>query len=464
MKKSLKLVAIFIGVLIVAIVGGLSGYFLITNNATYYIYDLRIVEPVARAGSFVYTDSEQSYSSIKNKKVYMTSEKNNRFEIGIYAFTSNETRSVNLSSSDTSVARVVTSGSKCYVYYYKAGEATITVSIGSVKDSFTLTVYDQVADEFNVYDEGYYGKYASNDNYVNKVVAYADGEAYSYSFSVKSKSGQHSDLVNNDLLRIDTSSIDKDVLSEVSLDSENQKLILKCNDAIKTNIDSRIIVQSYYYSDDGDVQVTGSYKVNVRVFAYTPEFLQMVISTTPDFDEKVVFMDTEYMADKSDDEILSNIDGYVKYQKAERYLAENRERSTYKTYFTDKVSKLYVKFRMVYTNGKVEELRAKDFSTMNFTDNSCLTLSPNENYYIFNASKADFVENKFSFELVLKNYDLRHTFVVDYVDLNEPNLDIFYNYDENTGVYTYKYWDERTRYDNEIYDMYGRIIGIGLNI
>lgn len=460
MKKSLKLVAIFIGVLIVAIVGGLSGYFLITNNATYYIYDLRIVEPISNVNSFVYTDSESTYSSIKNKKVYMTSESENYFEIGIYAYTSNETRNVSLSSSDTSVARVVIRGSKCYVYYYKAGEANITVSIGSVQDSFKLTVYNQVADDFKVYDYGYYGKFATNDNYVNRVVAYADGDSYSYDYSVKAKSGEGYDLVNNDLLRIDTTSIDSDILSEVSLDATNQKLILKCNEEVKSNIDSRIIIQSYYYSDDGNVQVTGSYKVNVRVFAYTPEFLQIVLSTTPDFEDEIVFMDTEYMADKSDEDILDNIDNYVKFQKAERYLAENGETPVYHTYFTEKVSKLYIKFRMVYTNGIVEELGQDDFSRMVFTNSSCLTLSPNKEYYVMNVSSSDFVSGRFNIELSLKGYDLSHTFTFEYFSLSEANWEKFYNKNPNTGIYTYKYWDERTRYDNEIYDRNGNIIDI----
>ena len=81
MKKTLKLVGIFMAVTLVVLVGGLSIYFLVQNNRTYYIYDLRIVEPVSNARGYVYTDSTAEFTSIKNKTVYMTADGSNRFEI-----------------------------------------------------------------------------------------------------------------------------------------------------------------------------------------------------------------------------------------------------------------------------------------------------------------------------------------------------------------------------------------------
>ena len=35
-----------------------------------------------------------------------------------------------------------------------------------------------------------------------------------------------------------------------------------------------------------------------------------------------------------------------------------------------------------------------------------------------------------------------------------------YDYDAETGIYTYKYWDPRSRYDNEIFDVDGNVIDI----
>lgn len=201
MKKSLKLVAILISVLIVIIAGGLSTYFLIQNNKTYYIYDLRIVEPVESQNGFVYTNSELNYSPVKNRSVYLRSNSQNMFEIGIYANTSIGTTSVVPTSSNPDVAKIIYLEGKCYVNYIKAGETTISVSIGTVVDSFKLTVYDQVADDFAVYDDKYYGEFASL--FPNQIIAYSDSLAYTYDYDVNSSVGEdYSNLINNDLLRV----------------------------------------------------------------------------------------------------------------------------------------------------------------------------------------------------------------------------------------------------------------------
>ena len=122
MKKSLKLVGIFMVVVIVGIVGGLSIYFLIANNKTYYIYDLRIVEPVQGQGYYVYTDSEAEYTSMKNKVVNMTCDEENILEIGIYAYTSTNTNQVNVYSSNTGVAEIRINNGHMYVVYRGAAD------------------------------------------------------------------------------------------------------------------------------------------------------------------------------------------------------------------------------------------------------------------------------------------------------------------------------------------------------
>ena len=156
MKKTLKLVAIFIGILVVGIVGGVSGYLLESKNKTYYIYDVRIVEPLTGTDvdTYVYInpDNRDSYKSIKNKRVYMTTESENFIEIAVYAHTSNKSKKVTITSSDTSVAKIVYRNNRCYVNYLKAGTATISSELGGVVDSFTLEVFNQSAKYFNVYD------------------------------------------------------------------------------------------------------------------------------------------------------------------------------------------------------------------------------------------------------------------------------------------------------------------------
>ena len=43
-------------------------------------------------------------------------------------------------------------------------------------------------------------------------------------------------------------------------------------------------------------------------------------------------------------------------------------------------------------------------------------------------------------------------------ELVKANKDLFYTYDETTGIYEYKYWDARSRFDGEYYDESGNKI------
>lgn len=478
MKKTLKLVGIFIAILVVGIVGGLSGYFIIQKNKTFHIYDLRIVEPAEGANTYIYMNPEKKYSSIKNKKVYMTANKDNKFEIAIFADTSNKTQDIKIVSSDKDVANIVYMNGKCYVEYKKAGVATITASIDKVVDSFDLYVYNQPAEDFYVYDEKYYGDYSLDNRFLNKIVAYADDLVYEYDFITNSIfNDSDDDEVNGDLLRVDESSIDKDVFDLVEIDASRRKLIIKCkstfsqflvdNQELKKN--KSITVQSYYYSEEGELKPSKTYHVDVRVIADTPEFLQIVMSSTPDFDDSYVFMDTLDFSGATEEYIYNNIENFLSYQKAEKYLAENDERSTYETFFTDKVSEIYVKFRKVYTNGDIVYLNPMSEENGNpYTitcDNSCLILSQNKEYYTLRLTR-EYYQNLgsdlFNLKISVDDFiDFDSDFVFEFKDFSAENVLDFYSYNANSKTFEFKYWDERTRYNNEICDESGRIIDFG---
>ena len=70
MKKTIKLLLIFIGGLTALIVAALSGYLLISKNKTYYIYDVRIVKPKDDMSGYIYTDSEAEYTLLDNQTIY----------------------------------------------------------------------------------------------------------------------------------------------------------------------------------------------------------------------------------------------------------------------------------------------------------------------------------------------------------------------------------------------------------
>lgn len=516
MKKTLKLVGIFIAILTVGITGGLSVYFLIQNNKTYYIDDIRIIEPIAEANTYIYTNAENTYATLKNQKVYMTAESDNLLEIAVFLDTTASLSKLKIQSSDRSVADIVYLNGKCYVEYKKAGQAEISVSIDMVKDSFMLYVYNRPADEFNVYDLTYYGKYA--EKFANKIVAYADDKLYEYDFSSKSAFYEESDeeveepaapvaqpqaenneelpegelpeeekkpiidfkdddeTVNGDLLEIDRTSVNEDVFAYVELDASTRKLSIQCKSSLseilnsegKLHLDESIVIQSYYYSAEGEKKPSKSYVVDVHIIPDAPEFLQVEMAATPDFENSYILMDTKDFAGATEEEIAANIESFLSFQKAEQYLLNQEEKSSYTAFFTDKVSEIYLKFRKVYTNGDIvylDELSKEEnpFS-LSFEDDR-LILSQNKEYYTLKLDREYFETNGSNFyEISLQLGDFlskNSTFKFEFKEFNEDNLFDFYEFDVETLSFRYKYWDLRTRYSNEFCDPDGNIVDFG---
>lgn len=479
MKKTLKLVGIFMAILTVGFAGGISVYTLFQKNKTYHIYDLRIVEPVEGASSYIYLDPDYDYTAIKNTEVYMNSEKEDMLGIAVYSNTSDNRKDVKIKSSDTSVAEIVYKEGKCFVKYKKAGVATITASIDKVEDTFDLYVYNKSADVFEVYDDYYYGKYASINS--NKIVAYADDITYKYNFVVNSSFSENDDdEVNCQMLRVDQSSVNSEVFEKVQIDPASQKLIVQCKSSFSDTLiaqqkhfeDELIAIQSFYYSSEGDLKPNNKpYYVNVHIIADTPEFLQIEMSATPDFEDSFIFMDTKDFSDASEDDILADIDEFLLYQKAEQYLSENGENSTYNMFLTDKVSEVYMKFRKVYTNGDIVYLNPLTEIEDNPFDIDCddgyLTVSQNSEYYTLKINRdyfesGEIIARSFNIKLTLNDFvNFYSNFKIEFKEFNANNLALFYDYDKDTGVFTYKYWDTRTSYNNEICNTSGQIVGFG---
>ena len=480
MKKSLKLVAIFMAVIIVGVVGGVSIYLLIANNKTYYIYDVRIVEPVSSESYYVYTDSEAEYSSMRNQIKYLKCDEENSFEIGVYAYTSTNTTKVNVTSSNENVATVKPINGHMIVNYFGAGETEITAEVGGVTDTITLIVYDIPAEDFLVFDDSYYGENYSK-YYGNEISVYADAKEYHYKFKISDKfGGEFSDNVNSQYLKIDYSTVNKDAFPEttnVRIDPINNEFILKCemkNDLPEVNV---ITVNSCSYSKDGSERVVYSFPVVVKIITYVPQYLQIMLSKTPDFDEGAVFMDT-IVVDASkftEEQILEDRDilnDFLNYQKAELSLSEN-ENSVYAVYFNKHISKIYMKMRKVYTNGDVTYLNPLTQSTHGHeilfngeSEDEHVRLSADQTYYILSLDSAYFDSNDdFSISVSLNDYDLSHVFKILHSSLDatdESEIEKFYTFNAESQTYTFTYWDERSRFENEIYDKNGNIVGFGV--
>lgn len=470
MKKTLKLVLIFIGSLTAIIVGATTGYILINKNKTFYIYDVRLVEPVEGMKGYIYTDEDVEYTSIKNQTLFMSSKDKNLYPIAVYVNATTSANDVKITSSDTSIVKITSpEAGKCYFELLKEGTVTITSEFYGVKDSVIIKVLDPMPSDVSVYDYDYYGKYA--ELFPNEVVAYADSQEYRYKYSLGDLG---TEVIDGDLVKIDLSRLDKTVFEDVYIDSANSELVIKCNkqeENISNYIDHSVIfMQSYYHSDDGEIVLKDTYDISVDIVLYEPEFLQIEISGSPNFEEKFVYTKTEKVdiSSLTDEEIKEDktrLDMYLKTEKAENNLAKNGEKSTNVAYFTNVIDTLYLRFRMVYTNGHIEYLTNGDNANIEFSQQSLCKLDPTGDYYILKLDTTNYFSGgTISYNITLNINGFSFTsdeklFEFKYVTQENENVDLFYTKDSD-GYYTYSYWDDRTRFDNEIYES-GKIIGFG---
>ena len=463
------------GGLTALIVVALGGFLIIDKNKTYYIYDVRIVEPVEGMSGYIYTDSEAEYVSVKNQSFYMSSEEKNFYPIAVYAYTSNNSTNVKITSSDNSVAQIVYKDGGCFVQFIKEGFVTITSELDGVKDNLIFHIYDQVPSDFTVYDYNYYGDYA--ELFPNTLVSYADNVEYRYKFFMNNASDTgDNEHIDGDLIRLDTANLDNDVFSNVYIDSATKELVVQCKkpDTIqKENIDSIVILQSFFRDKDGQIKLENDYMVKIHVVLYIPEFLQIEVSSTPNFDEGTVFVNTEEIDISSitEQQILENpslLDDYLSAEKAENYLANNNEKLTYNAYFTDRVERLYLRFRMVYTNGDIVYLKHGENANFAFSNPGLCVEGPTNDYYVLVLNEDNYFINpgieKFEVTLDVFGFEFpveEEKFYFIYKTSSNANVDDFYTLDSETGIYTFTYWDERARFVNEIYDADGNIVGFG---
>lgn len=493
MKKTLKLLLIFMGSFLVILVGGIGGYNLIMTNQTFYIYDLRFVEPVANAKSYIYTQNGSSYKTMITAQVDLQSDSENYLEIAVFVSTSNGSSNISISSSDESIAKIEYKNNKCFVKYFKAGDVTITTTLGPVSDSFNIEIYERVASGFRVYDYSYYGEnYAERPEYVNNIVCYSDENealAYEYKYELFDEAGNNNaDYFNSALLEIDQGSYLGDYFDEIYLDTANKKLrIVSKQQDLSSSLHTSIAVKSYLMID-GQKCLDDIFEIDVYIIANEVEFVQIELSTNPDFTNKSVYLNIDnvkYSDNLSSDELLS----YLTCQRVEENLSLAGESSVYNLFITDKTPEIYMKFRIVYTNGVIKELDKSNMGELyNVSiDNTVMSLDqthvyltndkanylecePMGEYFVLKLNK-DYLESRaqnlsilnFSFLGDLENLALNATavlkrFTIEYIDLTDvDDIKKLYNQNED-GTYLYSYWDMRTIPDNVVYDDNGNVI------
>lgn len=493
MKKTLKILLIFMGSFLVILLGGIGGYNLIMSNQTFYIYDIRFVIPDAGTRGYVYTANGDRYKTQYSTQKYMKSDDENVMEIAVFVSTSNGSSNVNIYSSDKSVADIEYKNNKCYVRYKKAGEVDIITSLGDVSDSFKLSIFDKIPSGFKVYDLSYYGEnYAKREDYANNLVCYSDENSaleYYYGYELFDEAGNvDTEFFNSGRLEIDQNSLSDGYFDEVSLDTANKRLKIVCKQQNLTqSIHTSIAVKSYYMLD-GNKYLDDIFEVGVYIIANEIEFFQVELSTNPDFTDKTVFLNIDnvkYSDSLSNDDLIS----YLTSQRVEEKLVSSGEKATYNVYITEKTSKIYLKFRLVYTNGSILELNKSNFETcykfsvdgkqfsmatgrLNLTsdETNYIECDPKGEYFVINITDeyvASFgnKKSKLKFELfgdysaLNLNSDANlKLFSFQYLNLENIN-DVKKLYTQNDdGSYSYSYWDKRTICDKVVYDENGNVV------
>ncbi len=493
MKKTLKLLLIFMGSIVVLLVGGIGGYSLIMNNQTFYIYDLRFVQPSDGERGYIYTKDGENYKTMPTSKVYLQSEDENYLPVAVFVSTSNGNTSIGISSSDESVAKIEYRDNKCFVKYLKAGEATITTTMGPVSDSFNIEVFEGVPSDFRVYDFSYYGEnYATRASYVNNIVCYSDENealAYEYSYELFDDAGNiDEEFFNSGLLEIDASSFESGYFDSIELDRTNKKLNLVCKQQqLDASVHTSIAVKSYIMVD-GKKCLNDIFEIDVYIIANEVEFAQIEVSTNPDFSNNCVYLNIDnvkYSDNLSSNELLS----YLTCQRVEENLNLDGENAVFDLFITENVPEIYLKFRLVYTNGTILELNKKNMNELYTVSIDGLTmtgseailyLTPDQQNYLecepmgeyfilkmttdylnLQAEKTSVLEFSFLGDLVdleLNANEALRKFNISYLDLTNID-DVKKMYQKNSdGTYKFAYWDKRTQPANVVYDENGNVV------
>ena len=123
---------------------------------------------------------------------------------------------------------------------------------------------------------------------------------------------------------------------------------------------------------------------------------------------------------------------------------------------------------MVYTNGDVRYIKATggdQNADVTFSNDAYCNIGPTNDYYVLNLNRTNYFTDDsvesydIGISLVTFGYSAEATFEFKYKTLNTTNVNLYYDKDDETGIYTFKYWDERARFVSEIYNENGEVIG-----
>lgn len=425
MSSKLKKAILAVVIVLIVAGGGLVAFSMLSKVTSTTVYDLRLVD-------------YETKSEIFQKEVYLTAEENNKFDIGLNASASAITNFV-VASSDSSVA-TISKNENCYtVSYFKAGQTEIMVYApdnAEVNDSFTLTVKEYYPISFNVSD-------CENPN---EVSIYADDKDYVFDFLAKSI-GENVP-VNNEALYV-LNDYNKEIFDSIEIDAENSKLVIKAKQSMESTQEYITVVCKTTDEKTGR-KIINNYSVKINVFGNYISDMQLLLSSRPNFDSSIYVCGT----------------GALK---------ENEVRvSQDKLIFCKDVNIVYVKVRIVFTNGEYLDVT----NPVNAVEDGTIGLTeftkpyPGKNYYQIEIKKTagikfqydhayprggqDSISNIFIFKFYDKPGD--GSSGIEYTDFIQNQVYSKTTKEDGSVVYFYVHWDERYKREDVI-TKNGEIIG-----
>jgi len=435
--KLKKLIIIAVIVLVVGI-GGIFIYSSLQNLSSVVINDFRIVND----------DNE----IIREMRVELGNIQENKFPINVNISATGASGGYYFYSTNPNVAKVITEENKYYVQYYKGGEATIVAQsnlVGSVNDSIKVKVIEN-----NVYDIKFEKSTSATENIIN---VFADDELYNYEFNIEGFS--QTTKVNSSSLKV-LDNYNKKIFKRVAINYENNSLDIIVNSMADDKVIpaqmEQIVIQSIDEDSNGNEVVVKNFIVKTNIEPNAIVDVQLVVSNNPDFDSEFVY-------------IYSNLDQNV---LKEQHLIADNERLVDNVYLSKNINTIYVRPRVVYKNGmtnvlttvihgdidksKIQEIKNDstyfyDKIIINPDIESCII-----EYEIEAAIAGQNISETFKFNFYKSENEIVKTIVGGE---NVIEIEKLYTYDEQAGVYTYSYFDERFKRLDAIVDKDGNIIG-----
>lgn len=430
MNPKIKKLIIVMVVMMILVFGGIAVSMVMSNMNTVTISDFKILDANGEI--------------MKDQNVYISEESSNNFKISVSIKANGSNGGYSIYSTNKNVANVIWKNNTYYVEYYNSGVASIVVqsrAVAGLRDSFKVYVHENYNVDLNFVDS------TSPDK--KTIDVFADGLDYNFKFDIIGTEEEYEQ--NSRLLKVVEKS-NEDLFNKLEVDSNTNSLKVNVKRELNGNIvkdnNEYVIIQSYIRDSKGTLVVKDNYIIKINIIYNAIEDLQLELCDNYDFES-----DKTYVLSMINDE-----------DRALSLINPEKEVLLRKVYVSEGVQEFFFKVRIVFSNKQVQYItHTCDDNTWVEEQSSLLNLQPHEYVSILTIPDSELSDTKITFTLSANNSPSREqvsrTFVFANMETNTTlDIDELYDKDEESGVYTYTYFDKRFKRFDTITDDKGNVI------